>query len=185
MARISSPRNSSTANLFKQGDFCRTHVDDVIYECQVLSLLEEGKVKLKTLGFGLEITRISKELLPSSGKSARTKQEEEASGIYKADTSLTDTKEVEWKVGDFCLAMWNEDGVIYESKITEIVAEPEGESYVIVEFLGYGNSGSVWLQDLKPSNGDDARKVQIAQSEQEEIPEKVSRGSSLGISVSH
>ena len=71
-----------------------------------------------------------------------------------------------WRVNNFCRAKWSEDEVIYESKIIEI-ADHDGKMYAVVEFLGYGNQDSVYLTDLMPTEGDNARKAQLEASQAE------------------
>ena len=43
-----------------------------------------------------------------------------------------------FKVGDFCVGVYDEDKIEYEAKILEIVApeEDDGVPYAVVEFLG-------------------------------------------------
>merc|ERR1719383_792239 len=75
-----------------------------------------------------------------------------------------------WKVGDFCRAVYSEDGVEYEGKVTSS-GESEGHQYFVVQFLGYGNEESVWLDGMLPSKGPEERKAQLAACGVEEQPE--------------
>jgi len=66
-----------------------------------------------------------------------------------------------WQVGDFCRAVFSEDGNEYEGKVTSI-GESEGHNYYVVEFLGYGNEESVWEDGMMSSQGPEERKAQLA-----------------------
>ncbi|XP_076444296.1 survival motor neuron protein 1-like [Babylonia areolata] len=50
-----------------------------------------------------------------------------------------------WAVGDYCQAVFTEDGAIYEAKITSINAE---DNTCVVRYLGYGNEEEQSLEDL-------------------------------------
>lgn len=65
-----------------------------------------------------------------------------------AKTSGSDTVPVKhgWKVGDKCLAMWSQDGQIYEAEIEEIDRD---NGTAAVTFTGYGNAEVIPLQNLK------------------------------------
>lgn len=65
-----------------------------------------------------------------------------------AKTSGSDTIPVKhgWKVGDRCLAMWSQDGQIYEAEIEEIDRD---NGTAAVTFTGYGNAEVIPLQNLK------------------------------------
>lgn len=68
--------------------------------------------------------------------------------------------ESKFSVGSFCRAIFSEDGQEYEAVINSI-NDSEGTQYCEVEFLGYGNVESIWMNDLKPSAGEAARKAQV------------------------
>ncbi|KAM6922277.1 survival of motor neuron-related-splicing factor 30 [Lycodopsis pacificus] len=81
-----------------------------------------------------------------------------------------------WKVGDSCMAVWNQDGQVYEAEIEEIDRE---NGTAAVTFAGYGNAEVIPLLNLKAveegkrSNEDGkpkSRKEQIA--EQREYKKK-------------
>ncbi|GIY10246.1 hypothetical protein CEXT_734391, partial [Caerostris extrusa] len=63
--------------------------------------------------------------------------------------------EKEWKVGDFCRAVYSEDDLLYEAVILSIY-----EDSCTVEFLGYGDEEDVNLSTLKRSWGKLAREKQ-------------------------
>ncbi|XP_047458480.1 survival of motor neuron-related-splicing factor 30 [Mugil cephalus] len=51
-----------------------------------------------------------------------------------------------WKVGDKCMAVWSQDGQVYEAEIEEIDWD---NSTAAVTFAGYGNAEVIPLQNLK------------------------------------
>ena len=56
-------------------------------------------------------------------------------------------KEVDWKVGDRCLAIFSEDGESYKAKI---VLLKHWRSAAVVHFVDYGNQEEVKFEDLSP-----------------------------------
>ncbi len=70
----------------------------------------------------------------------------------------------QWRVGDFCRALWNHDNVVYEASIQTIAETEDGKQYSVVKFLGYGNEESVFNKDLKPSLGSASRAKQEAEA---------------------
>ena len=44
------------------------------------------------------------------------------------------------------------------------------ESHLRVEFVGYGNEETHWLEELKPSRGEKAREAQGQRAAAEELP---------------
>lgn len=58
------------------------------------------------------------------------------------------TKKI-WRVGDVCMAKWNENGQYYEAKIDAINAD----SHVNVTFEAYKNRGVTTLSELKEFTG--------------------------------
>jgi hypothetical protein len=54
------------------------------------------------------------------------------------------------------------DKIEYEAKILALHSdESSGEKYVEVEYLGYKNRENIWLNELLPSQGHEARKEQV------------------------
>ncbi|XP_051778149.1 survival of motor neuron-related-splicing factor 30 isoform X2 [Erpetoichthys calabaricus] len=53
-----------------------------------------------------------------------------------------------WEVGDSCMAVWSEDGQLYEAEIEEI---DEENGTAAITFLGYGNAEVIPLVNLKPA----------------------------------
>ncbi|XP_055945550.1 survival motor neuron protein-like [Argiope bruennichi] len=68
-------------------------------------------------------------------------------------------KKRNWKVGDYCRTIYAGDCLYYEAKIISLNGD-----FCTVEFVGYGDKADVDLLELKPSNGEVARKYQIAES---------------------
>ena len=64
---------------FNKGDYCRIIQDHLPHECRVLDI-NESKANVQMIGQGDNVHAEvdSKSLLPSLGKTARTKQEEDA-----------------------------------------------------------------------------------------------------------
>ncbi|XP_036389390.1 survival of motor neuron-related-splicing factor 30-like [Megalops cyprinoides] len=83
-----------------------------------------------------EVIELTKDLL-SSQPSAATPSSDSMSA-----TPLSHS----WKVGDTCMAVWNEDGQLYKAEIEEI---DEENGTAAVTFLGYGNADVIPLQNLK------------------------------------
>ncbi|XP_028323611.1 survival of motor neuron-related-splicing factor 30 [Gouania willdenowi] len=54
-----------------------------------------------------------------------------------------------WKVGDKCLAVWSQDGQVYEAEIEDIDRE---NGTAAVTFTGYGNAELIPLQKLKAAD---------------------------------
>lgn len=52
-----------------------------------------------------------------------------------------------WKVGDGCMAVWSQDGQVYDAEIEEI---DEENGTAAITFLSYGNAEVIALQHLKP-----------------------------------
>ena len=67
--------------------------------------------------------------------------------------------DTEWKIGMNCRAKYSEDGVEYEAEITGMEATA-GHPYAIVKYIGFENEESVWIENLLPSAGEEARQAQ-------------------------
>ena len=67
--------------------------------------------------------------------------------------------ETEWKIGMNCRAKYSEDGVEYEAEITGMESTV-GHPYAIVKYIGFENEESVWIENLLPSAGEEARQAQ-------------------------
>uniref|UniRef100_A0A1A7YYS8 Survival of motor neuron-related-splicing factor 30 n=1 Tax=Iconisemion striatum TaxID=60296 RepID=A0A1A7YYS8_9TELE len=65
-----------------------------------------------------------------------------------SSTSSSDPVPVKktWKVGDRCLALWSQDGQVYEAEIEEVDRE---NGTAAVTFSGYGNAEVIPLHNLK------------------------------------
>ncbi|KAM9847555.1 survival of motor neuron-related-splicing factor 30 [Aulostomus maculatus] len=101
-----------------------------------LSTDQENEDLLKLQKDLQEVIDLTKDLLSSQpAESAST-------------TNGTNTAPVKhiWKVGDRCLAVWSQDGQVYEAEIEEI---DHDNSTAAVTFTGYGNAEVIPLQNLK------------------------------------
>ena len=47
----------------------------------------------------------------------------------------------------FCRGIYKEDGLEYEGLIMSVESTDDGQ-YAVVEFVGYGNQETLWLQEL-------------------------------------
>ena len=155
------------------GDPCRAvfQEDGVEYEGTIRSIDTDGEgnryANILYIGFDNEETQWLDELKPSKGEAARDAQIREATG-GGADAATAEKKEAvvaagkkEWAVGEFCRATFTEDGTEYEGKLTTIEVDSDGNKYGIVCYLGFENEETQWLDELKPSQGDEARAKQI------------------------
>jgi len=62
----------------------------------------------------------------------------------------------EWRVGDFCRAVYPHDNLVYEAKIVDII-----DDMCTVDFLGYNEEIMLELESLTKSKGKLVRKKQI------------------------
>lgn len=73
-----------------------------------------------------------------------------------------------WKVGDLCLAVYSEDGRLYDAVITSV---SPNRGTCMVKYRGYGNEEEQMLKDLVPStNGN--RNANISEAESD-LPSEV------------
>lgn len=54
-----------------------------------------------------------------------------------------------WKVGDQCRAIYEADGLYYDSTILSFDATESGEKYARISYNGYDSEFNVWVKDLK------------------------------------
>jgi len=152
--------------------------DEAVYEATVLDMGESEGYEYCTvefLGYGNQQTVWMSDLKPSQGEAVRkvqlaqalgTEPEPEKPPVEESATQNEDAAAEEenatkkLKVGDFCRAIFHEDETEYEGELTEMNKDDDGNEYCTVRFLGYGNEVTVWLTDLKPSQGHEARKQQ-------------------------
>ncbi|XP_067909117.1 survival of motor neuron-related-splicing factor 30 [Heterodontus francisci] len=74
-----------------------------------------------------------------------------------ADSSANSMPSHKWKTGDKCMAIWNEDGQLYEAEIEEIDQE---NGTAAITFSGYGNADVLPLANLKPvEEGNDSEEL--------------------------
>lgn len=142
---------------FKKGAFCRIMVGDSNVEAVISGEAADECFSITTIGFGEEKTVPAKDILPSLGKAVREAQEMAAAVVKN------------WVVGDFCRAKWSENGVIYEGTISSLGTHDE-KKYAIVQFLGYGNEDSVWMDELMISRGAEARAHQEKEAGVGDVP---------------
>jgi len=182
------------------GDHCRAVFQDdgVEYEGTVRSIDTDGEgnryANILYIGFENEETQWLTELKPTRGEAAREAQIREASGDGPGAGATTQKEESpaaanavvaaekkEWAVGEYCRATFAEDAVVYEGKLTSIEVDSDGNKYGVVVYLGYENEETQWLDDLKPSEGAEARSKQIRDSkgDEAEAPEDNNAGEKI------
>lgn len=143
----------STSSSYKKGDFCRVMYEGIGYEIEVLSVSNDKNgvpyCTVEFLGYGHEDTVWSSELRPSEGEFARNVQVEESSREANDGDA--------YHVGEYCRVVNYVDCNEYEGKIKSVGATEDGMKYYTVKFLGYNDVDNVWLSELKPSLGKEAR----------------------------
>ena len=128
-----------------------------------------GRQELDVMDESLASRKASVREFTSQGEAARDAQVREATGGGGAEAAAAAEKKdavvaagkKEWSVGEFCRATFTEDGTEYEGKLTSIEVDSDGNKYGIVRYIGFENEETQWLDDLKPSQGDEARSKQI------------------------
>merc|ERR1711874_637803 len=86
-----------------------------------------------------------------------------AGSLDAVEEKTENQEQKEWKVGDLCVALWNEDLVWYNSEILEIVGER-----VKVRFVEYGNEDYTTLGQLKMAGSLDAEREREREREPKE-----------------
>ena len=99
-----SPANSvramkMTAPIKKVGEYCRIRQNNNNVEA-IIEEIAADKCKIKTVGYGTEMTIPLKELFPSQGKEARAKQEREAIEVLGG---------IKWSLKDQCTAPFGDE----------------------------------------------------------------------------
>lgn len=112
---------------------------------------------------------------PSSSASRMPKRKKQ--GGKRAEFSTTE-KRAEWKVGDICRCTYSVDGQVYEAKIKSI-----DHDTCIIRYTGYGNEEEVFLSDLLPSEGREARRQQQEQARREQAVHSASPRQDYGASA--
>merc|ERR1711874_452814 len=145
----------------KVGDLCvaKWDEDGVWYNAKILNIIATRATVL-FVDYGNQDTTRLAELKPVGSQIGRIDEAgqfsdpEEGNKEKKGDEDVVVEGEKEWtkwKVGDLCVAMWNEDLVWYNSEILEIVGER-----VKVRFVEYGNEDYATLGQLKMAGSLDA-----------------------------
>ncbi|KAK9959473.1 hypothetical protein ABG768_009598 [Culter alburnus] len=83
-----------------------------------------------------EVIELTKDLL--------TSQPVEGAASTKSSETVAPTHS--WRVGDHCMAIWSQDGQLYEAEIEEIDSE---NGTAAITFAGYGNAEVLPLHVLK------------------------------------
>ena len=164
---------------FEVGDFVVATFtqDNLEYEGELVTSETDPDTEfqygvVRFLGYNNEETKWLDDLKPSNGEEARKRQIHEAtSDEAKLEGDAEPEAEVKlevnpqgqkWKVGDFVVATFSEDNVEYEGELMTVETDPDSNHlFGSVKFLGYNNEETQWLDDLKPSKGEEARKRQI------------------------
>ena len=125
------------------------------YEATVMAFGDNGRVQIHFIGMDKDQDMLLADLKSSHGEEARKEQRN------KFQLLKSSPKKKEWEVGMPCRALYAEDGQEYEGKILSIDSTEDGDKYTLVQFIGYGNEESIWLDDLLPSAGPEAAQRQI------------------------
>lgn len=153
---------------WKVDDRCRAYCNSEQMELEgtVKEIKEDGCYYVRFIGVnGKGETKFPAELMKSAGKEAREKQRADRAAKKEGSATPKSPKrsdEVSWEVGSDCRALSTQIGMECEG-IVKSIDEADGNKYAVVQFLGYGieTEESVWLVNLMPSQGEDARKKQI------------------------
>ena len=124
---------------WKAGDNCRAKwsEDQVVYESVILDFGEHKGKKFAKVEFHgyLNHTKVwVKNLMPSLGEEA-INQQKQAAGQAKPQDECDSTPAIaapEWKVGDDCRAIFQDDGLEYEGQIEEIT-DSDGAKYATIK----------------------------------------------------
>ena len=87
-------------------------------------------------------------------------------GPPKKDSVIANTQQTEvatWQAGMFCRGIFQADGLEYEGLIKTIESSENGQ-YATIQFIGYDDEETVWLQNLIESKGEEARQKQAKES---------------------
>lgn len=118
----------------KTGEFCRVKIAGVDTECMIKDTdSEKNLIALRRIGNGQTLKVSPGEILPSMGKAARTKQEQES-----------------FKAGEIVFAKKNGAEEWAKVKIFETLDDGSGKKYAVVTFVDTGIEDSVWLDEVKP-----------------------------------
>jgi hypothetical protein len=79
----------------------------------------------------------------------------------KVDTMSKVESEKGWKPGQYCRAVFSEDSCEYEATIIDILGDENSGTYANIEFLGYLNQDTCWIDQIMESKGEEARKKQV------------------------
>ena len=163
---------------WKVGDACRAVFTDdgVEYEADITTLDkdEHGRqyAELTFIGYNNCQTVWADDILQSKGDEARKQQMIDAGVETQVlPTGAGDAKSVviNYVIGDNCRIVYSGDGQQYEGKITSIENDEAGRKYTTVRLSGYGIEDTAWYDELMPSKGSDARKMQRKEAKDKEI----------------
>ena len=152
---------ADSSSPWQPGGFCRAPrlSDGQVLEATVdtVEADEEGRPfsRVTFIGYGTHEAKAHKDLKPSRGAAARKAQLDQVGAM---------PEKKEWAVGDHCRAVFQDDGVEYEGTIRTIDTDGEGNRYANILYIGYENEETQWLTELKPSQGEAARDVQIREA---------------------
>ncbi|XP_076338286.1 survival motor neuron protein-like isoform X2 [Tachypleus tridentatus] len=97
-----------------------------------------------------------KEVISKKNKN-QVSEDEKITGRKKNKKRGKGKQKPKWKLGDYCQAIFSEDGLLYEACV---MSTNEQEGTCVVHFLGYGNEEEVRIGDLLASQGKHARAQQ-------------------------
>lgn len=107
--------------------------------------LQQVEVALSTDPDNEDLLKLQKDLQEVIDLTKDLLSSQPAEGTSTASSDSVPVKR-NWKTGDRCMALWNNDGQMYEAEIEEIDRE---NGTAAVTFSGYGNAEVIPLQNLK------------------------------------
>ena len=131
-------------------------------------------LSVKIIGYETDETIWLQDVKKTKGEEARQKQFKEAKGMpdikettappnKSGDDNTKINEAATWQAGMFCRGIFQADGLEYEGLIKSIASSDNG-NYAVVQFIGYDNEETIWLQNLLESKGDEARQKQTKES---------------------
>ena len=118
-------------------------------------IIDAELVKLSTKTS--ETTKDTKEINISNNNTFKN-QKQKMNVKDSIDKKPLQSSVINWKEGDYCQATYLEDNVDYEAKIISI---SNIDQTCLIRYIGYSNEEIRNLSDLKPSEGEKVRKLQI------------------------
>ncbi|XP_028278556.1 survival of motor neuron-related-splicing factor 30 [Parambassis ranga] len=108
--------------------------------------LQQVEVALSTDQDNEDLLKLQKDLQEVIDLTKDLLSSQPAESVPNTSGTKAVPQKLGWSVGDRCLAVWSNDGGVYEAEIEEIDRE---NGTAAVTFSGYGNAEVIPLQNLK------------------------------------